>query len=67
MKALTDLIVGTLFWVFMYFSAVEVFQFFQEAATKQILRGLTPTTKFTDALLSDSKRPREKQGSKIKQ
>ena len=54
MKGLTDMIVGLLFWSFMYFSAVETYQFFRDAARAQIHRGLSSTVKFTDALLDGS-------------
>ena len=39
MKALTDMIVGLLFWSFLYFSAVETYHFFRDAARTQIHRG----------------------------
>lgn len=53
MRFITDLIIAAVFWSFTAFSGVEVYQFFRDASTKQVERGLNSTVKLSDALLLD--------------
>ncbi len=51
MRFVFDAIVATLFWSFVTFSAVEVYDFFRSGAVKSVERGLSSTTHFTERLI----------------